>query len=72
MKLFLKTQDGHEVELEEKEFDSSEDKVTVFQLPIKDYPREAIREFKGLLDKYFPNVIIMNTDMSIKQFKIEK
>lgn len=72
MKLILKTEDGNEVELEEKEFDASKDKVTVFQLPIEDYPKEAIQAFKGLLDIYFPNVIIINNDMSIKQFKIEK
>lgn len=72
MKLILKTDDGKEFEVEEKEFDTSKDKVTVFQLPIADYPSEAIHEFKKLLDKYFPNVIIINNDQSIKQFKIEK
>ena len=49
MKLFLKTDDGHEIELQEKELDLSKDKVTVFQLPVEEYCKESILAIKKII-----------------------
>lgn len=72
MKLVLKTDDGQEVELQEKNFDTSKDKVTVIQIALNRYTKEILQGVQMKLEKYFPNVIILDKSMRIKQFKIEK
>lgn len=72
MKLVLKTDDEQEIELKRKNFDTSKDKVTVIQIALNRYTKEILQKVKLELEKYFPNVIILDKSIKIKQFKIEK
>lgn len=71
-KVILKTKDNQEIDITPKILNNNTNKVTVIQIDFNRYTKEIIQEAKIELEKYFPNVLVLDKRVKIKQLKITK